>query len=250
MNAPTLHTGLAQLLEASGAKSQCPDVAFFSAFIPGEHDVLGAGILALVKFRLLHPETPVLFFSFLPKERLLPKDEFGVLQVPGTEFIQLPCTKGTILESAKNTIANPYNSESDAWKVFAEKACKALLKQEVSILKHGKELQFINKVGLGFRLSIENVIKYPDKRCITLINYNERYAAMLAYFQNPKIQEIIKLGSVAQWSSDSFLIRIYRLSNDFGFISDGNNKEKFSQLKEAILRIQDNISYIEKLQPE
>ena len=250
MNQPTLHTGLAHLLEASGLKSQYPEVVYFSAYNLGAQDVLGSGLEQLVKFRLLHPKTPVLFFSFLPIEHLLPKDEFGVLQLAGTALIQLPCSKETILQSAANQCAKPLSVRDAAWKAFSESACKSLLMDKIKIINHKQDLAFVNKVGLGLRLSIDNIIDYPEQRCRTLINFNERYAAMLAYIQNPQIAEIIELGNIVQDSNDSFLNIVSKLVQDFVWIADTSNKENFIDLRTTIYRIQDNVSTLEKLKPE
>lgn len=225
-------------------------MVFFSDYNTGEHDVLGSGIMQLVKFRLLHPETPVLFFSFLPKETLLTKDEFGVLQLAGTEFIQLPCHKETILQAAANQCAKPLSVTDASWKAFAERACKKLLEEKIRIIKHGNELQFVNLVGLGLRLSIDNVLNYPEQRCATLINFNERYASMLAYVQNSQIAEIIELSNIVQDSNDGFLNIVSKLVQDLKLISDTSNKENYTALREAIYRIQDTAKALEKLQPE
>lgn len=250
MNQPTLHTGLAHLLEASGVKSQYPKVVCFSAYNPGEQDVLGSGVEQLVKFRLLHTETPVLFFSFLPTEHLLPKDEFGVLQLAGTAFIQLPCSKETILQAAANQCAKPLSVRDAAWQAFSESACKSLLMDKIKIINHKQDLAFVNKVGLGLRLSIEQVINYPEQRSTTLVNFNKSYASMLAYVQNPQIAEIIELGNIVQDSNDSFLNIVSKLVQDFVWIADTSNKENFTNLRATIYRIQDNVSTLEKLQNE
>lgn len=251
MNKPTLHTGLAHLLKASGVGGQFPHVAFFSAYIPGDQDVLGAGISRLVKFRLLHPETPVLFLSFLPKKKLLTQDEFGVLQISGTEFVQLPFDKATILQLAEKHSFNSSTVSSEEWRSFSEKACRTLLHQKINVIKHKQDLAFINKVGLGLRLAVENVINYPEQRCCaTLQDFNERYTAMQTYLQNPQIKDLIELSGIVQNSDDQFLKHTFELSNDFLFISNVCNKEKYIDLKEAILRIQQYITYFENLNPE
>ena len=136
MNQPTLHTGLRHLLEVSGVKSQYPEVVCFSAYDSGAQDVLGSGLEQLVKFRLLQPETPVLFFSFLPLEHLQPHDEFGVFQLAGTGFIQLPCSKETILQAAANQCARPLSVRGAAWISFSEGACKALLQKRHKEIAH------------------------------------------------------------------------------------------------------------------
>jgi hypothetical protein len=250
VNQPTLHTGLEYLLEESRVKIQFPDVVYSAAYHPGVQDVRGRGLELLVKFRLLHPNTPVLFFSFLPLTQLLPKDEFDVLQLPGTEFIQLPCSKETIIQAASKQNAKPHGVHDTAWKTFSERACKSILKKRIGIIKHKQELAFINKVGLGLRLAIGNVMSYPEQRSETMIRFNERYDAMLAYVRNPQIQEILKFGSIVQQSDDAFLTLISTLVKEFLFISDYRNKEKFSELKQAIIKIQDVITILETLQPE
>ncbi|MBK8808621.1 MAG: hypothetical protein IPO21_19110 [Bacteroidales bacterium] len=250
MNQPTLHTGLAHLLEASGVKSQYPDVVCFLAYHQGSQDVVGSNLKQLVKFRLLHPETPVLFFSFLPLETLLPKDDFGVLKLSGAEFIQLPCSNVTILQAAANQCAKPLSVRDAAWKAFSERACKSLLTEKIKIINHKQELAFVNKVGLGLRLSIEQVINYPEQRSTTLVNFNKSYASMLAYVQNPQITEIIELGNIVQDSNDSFLNIVSKLVQDFVWIADTSNKENFTDLRATIYRIQDSVSILEKLKPE
>lgn len=251
MNPPTLHTGLAHLLEASEVRSQYPEVVFFSAYHSGEQDVLGSGLEQLVKFRLLHPQTPVLFFSFLPFKHLKPKDEFGVLQLAGTAFIQLPCSKENILEAAAKLSAMPFsNSDEAAWKAFSERACRNLLAQKIKIINHGQKLAFVNKVGLGLRLSIDNVLNYPEHRSTALINFNDRYSAMLAYVQHPQITEIIELGNIVQKTNDVFLNIVSKLVKDLTLISDPNNKENYTDLRDAIYSIQDAIDKLEKQQAQ
>jgi hypothetical protein len=191
----------------------------------------------------------VLFLSFLPKEKLLPQDEFGVFHLPGTEFVQLPFDKATILELAEKLCGNSLTDSSAAWESFSEKACRTLLHQKIDVIKHKQDLAFINKVSLGLRLAVENVINYPEQRCETLQYFNERYTAMLAYVENPQIIEIIELASIVQNSDDTFLNIVSKLVKDLKLISDTNNKENFTDLRATIFRIQDTVSELEKLQP-
>ena len=244
MNNHTLPTGLNLLHEKSGVKSQYSDMVFFSSYQSGKQDTIGSGISDLVRFRLRKPEAQVLFFSFYSKEILQKFDEFGVLQLKGTVFIQLPCSKDTILDSAQNC-TKP--NKNNLWSAFSEKACTTLLKQLVSSIRHGGHFEFVNQVSFGLRLAvesmdIENHQKKEVKKC-----FEERYAAMQEYFKIPQIKDLIELGSIVQKSGDSFLNLTRNLSNDFKFISNDNEKEKYSELREAIFRIQNTIEELNKI---
>jgi hypothetical protein len=61
----------------------------------------------------------------------LPKDEFGVLQLAGTAFIQLPCSKETILKAAANQCAKPLSVRDAAWISFSEKRLQSIASKEI-----------------------------------------------------------------------------------------------------------------------
>ena len=237
MNQPTLHTGLAHLLEASGLKSQYPEVVYFSAYNLGAQDVLGSGLEQLVKFRLLHPETPVLFFSFLPLETLLPKDDFGVLQLAGTAFIQLPCSKETIIQAAAKHSANPLNVKDAVWKSFSENACKTLLQQRMSELMHGSKFAIGNKVLNPLRLNCSGLLSYPHLKDDYPPLLQNNFEALHHYMTLEEIAELLHWCMVCPNSTDVYL------QNAFSFAS------KLQQLTEytADNDTEEIISYIDSI---
>lgn len=250
MNIINTYQGFEDFLEASGLKTIYPNVVCFSTYYPGVQDVLGAGIEQLVKFCLLNCKIPILFFSFHPYKEVEHKDKFGLLKLSQIAFIQLPCSKEMILQTAKSQCTKQLSFEDIGWVEFAKKACKNLLEKKIKIIKHNQELAFVNKAGLGLRLSIENIFQYPDQHYTTLKNFNEKYEKMQAYFQSPQIVEIIEFANLIQKSDDEFLNIVYKLVQDFLWMVDENNKEKFNEIRTTIYRIQDSVSELEKLQPK
>lgn len=250
MNQPTLHTGLAQLLEISGVKSQCPDVAFFSAFIPGEHDVLGSGISALVKFRLLYPETPVLFFSFLAKEHLLPKDEFGVLHLPRTEFIQLPCADTTIIQLAEKHGSNSLVVSSVEWLSFSEKACQALIQRLAKKISHQfgeKGMQLGNKALNPLRMNCCGLLSSPHLKEDYMPLLQKNFVVLNEFMAIPEIAELLNWCMISPDSKEEYLQCAYSFSTLLKQLSSYSAQTDAKEIISLIDRVNDSF---EKLQPE
>lgn len=250
MNQPTLHTGIAHLLEASGVKSQYPEVVCFSAYNTGEHDVLGSGLEQLVKFRLLHPKTPVLFFSFLPIEHLLPKDEFGVLQLAGTEFIKLPCPKETILQAAANQCANPLSVTDAAWKSFSERACKALLQKRHKEIAHfsGKsEFQLGNRILNPLRANCSGWLSLPHLREDYMFLILKGFDALNKYMQIPLVSEFLNWCMVCQETEDTYLQNARSFAVQLNQLSQFNAQTDAAEIISLIDRVNQSFK---NLQPE
>lgn len=247
MNLPKMHSGLAQLIENSGVKSSYPKVALLASYYPRSNNVSGFGIEILTKFRLHNPHTPVLFFSFHSKDRFSAIDEFGVLGLPGTEFIHLPCAKETILQAVAKYNENSLQIDDAHWKPFSEAVCTALIKQILIQMKHNQRLDFVNSIGLGLRLAIENVQRYPDKRERTIPNFEESYAEMIHYFSNAEFEELFFLSSLVGHSHKKFLNLVNQLVKDICYLKDEKNKLEYAELRNSIIRIQESIKLLNKL---
>lgn len=250
MNQPTLHTGLAHLLEVSGVKSQYPKVVCFSAYNPGAQDVLGSGIEQLVKFRLLHPETPVLFFSFLPLERLQPQDEFGVLQLTGTAFIQLPCSKESILQAAANQCAKTLSVRDAAWISFSESACKALLQKRHKEIAHfsGKsEFQLANRILNPLRLSCSGILSYPHLKEDYYPLLEKGFDALNKYMQIPLVSEFLNWCMVCQETEDTYLQNAHSFAVQLNQLSQLNAQIDAAEIISLIDRVNESFK---NLQPE
>lgn len=250
MNQPTLHNGLAYLLEASRVKSRYPDAVCFSAYNIGAQDVLGSGIEQLIRFRLLHPTSPVLFFSFLPIESLLPKDEFGVLQLAGTAFIHLPCSKESILQAAANQCAKPLSVKDAAWKKFTESACKALLQKRHKEIAHfsGKsEFQLGNRILNPLRLSCSGFLSYPHLKEDYCPLLEKGFGALNKYMQIPLVSEFLDWCMVCQETEDVYLQNAFSFAVQLNQLSQFNAQTDAAEIISLIDRVNDSFK---QLQPE
>ena len=245
MNQPGLPAGLAQLLDTSDVTSNYPDIVFLAAFIPGMQDILGSSTKQLVKFRLLEPLTPVLFFSFLSQDDLVSKDEFGVLQVFGTEFIQLPCSKETILHLVDNFRINPVSSDNFNWKVFAAKACKSLIKERILELTHNGKFAIGDMVLNPLRSNCVGLFSMPQFKESYLPLLQKNFDALHSYLALSEISELLQLCLVCSNSDDTFLYDAFKFANLLRRLS------KYSTLidsKEIISLIDSLNELLEKLQ--
>ncbi len=245
MNQPTLHTGLAHLLEASGVKSQYPDLVCFSAYNAGEHDVLGAGISRLVKFRLLHPETPVLFLSFLPKEKLLTQDEFGVLQLPGTEFIQLPFDKATIFQLAAKHSVNLLTVSSKEWRSFSERACKSLIQKRMLELTHGNKFPIGNKALNPPRFDCSGLLSFPNLKEDYLPLIQKDFESLKQFIAIPEIAELLQWCGVCNHSEDVYLQNAFAFATQVKQLSAFSSHTDAAEIISLIDRVNDSFKQLQ-----
>lgn len=224
MNQPTLNTGLAHLLEASRVKSQYPGVVCFGAYNTEEQDVLGSGLEQLVRFRLLHPETPVLFFSFLPLDSLLPNDKFGILKLNGFKFIQLPCSKETIYEAVNITCLNLLNKSDETWKIFSEKAAESLLKKQIQILMHANKLDIGNKILNPMRLCCVSMKSFPEIKEQYNKILDKNLKNLNSFIKIDEINEILRLSMIGRDSKNALLKKFYNFAYQLYQLSEYDTK--------------------------
>jgi hypothetical protein len=134
------HPALQNLLTSSKEGIKCvtssENAVLISDYLPKTSQSIHAGLLEAVKFRLFNPSQTIYYASFFPEEKLIPLDTFGILSLPGTEFIQLPFHKENFFKTLEDTQkAGLILLESDCEK-FAIKACKVLLKNNLRVIIH------------------------------------------------------------------------------------------------------------------
>ena len=244
MSPPTLHTGLAELLEASGIKSQYPDVMCFAAFIPSKQDVVGSGIKQVVKFRLLHPEASVLFFSLLPKGDIISIDEFRVLQLAGTEFIHLPCSKEAIIRAAVQKTDKSTGVNLSEWKLFADKACKALLKQRILELDHNKKIPVGNKVLNPLRWNCAVSLSRPNLKedCLPLLQKN--FEELHRFMAIPDIVELLHWCGICNDSDDMYLKYAYSFASKLQQLSTYTEHTDAEEIISLIDRVNESFKQL------
>lgn len=246
MTIPPLHTGLEKLLLLSGV-SQYPDVALLPAYIPGEPDTLSAGILQLVKFRLLKPAVPVLFFSFHAKEQLLSKDAFGVLALEGTEFIRLPCTREIILQAVAKYNSNQLIVSSAKWRLFSENACKKLLQQRMRELTHGNKLAVGNQAINPIRMACVAILSMPSLKPDYLPVLEKNFTALKNYIAIPEIAELLQWAAVCQASEDDFLKTTFSFVTQLKELANHNPQTDAEHLIFVIDQLNDSFSKLQNL---
>ncbi len=246
MNQPTLNPGLAQLLEKSGVRTLHSDVIHFSAYIPGEPNVAGSGIDRLVRFRLGQPGTVVLFFSFLPIEHLRINDAFGVLKLARTEFIQLPCSKESILQAATKQSGEPTTLNVPAWQNFSESACTTLIKRRMRELMHGNKFPIGNKVLNPLRLNCSGLLSMPQLKEDYLPLLQRNFEALHQFTLIPEIAELLHWCKVCPGSSDFYLQNAFSFASLLTELSRYSNQTAAAEITSLIDRL--NTSF-ENLQP-
>lgn len=247
MNAPTLHNSLTHLLEASGIKSQYPNVVCFCAYLPGEQDVISSGISALVRFRLLHPDTPVLFFSFLSIKAMQPIDEFGVLHLNSTVFIQLPYSKETLMQSAEHCIAHPQSVNSAEWKAFSENACGVLLRKKILELMHGNKFPLGNIVLNPLRIICASLLSYSNLKEDYQPLLLEKFETLHRFLAIPDVSEFIHWCSLCSHSEDTYLKNALAFSFQLKTLTSCSSQTNVEEIISLIDRVNDSFK---KLQSE
>ncbi|MEI6554605.1 MAG: hypothetical protein WCL70_03370 [Paludibacter sp.] len=234
------HPALENLLTTSKEGVKCVtlpnNAVIISDFLPKASQPIHAGLLEATKYRLTHPTHFIFFASFFPKEKLLPFDTFGILTLTGTEFIRLPFYNDqffiTLLEKQKTE----FNLSRAEWETFAIRACKALLKEKLSVLKHGGKLDLVNKLTLKIRLEAQNCLFYGQD--IKVLRECLRTSIEL-YKKIDEIDELIELSNVSKNLPDEYLQIVAKFVEGLYYLE--------SLANEPEINVFSLISYIDKL---
>ncbi len=244
----SLPPGLGCLLETSGVYKKSPEVRFFPAYVPGESDVLGAGLSKLVRFRLFNPAASVVFLSFHDKEVLRTKDRFEVLEVPGTAYLQLPCIKEDLIKTAESIGKWEWNGSKEQWKPFAEKACKALISERIKILKHG-QANAIGNILNPLRASSVGIVYTPELQN-QYVDVTKKHIDRLKDFLNdPQIKDLIQLLNVNNDTKDKYLEQASSFSENLLKLSCWTNYEE-NNVRDLIDLIDKTNSIYDKLKSQ
>jgi len=233
------HSSLENLLATSKEGMNCVtltnNAVLISDFLPQNPQPIHAGLLEAVKYRLFHPSEFIFIASFFPKEKLIPLDTFGILSLNGTEFIQLPFHIDQFLGTLEDKQKIEFNLSKDEWETFAIRACKALLKKKMSILKHGGKLDLVNKLTLKIRLEAQNCLFYGQD--INVLR--ECLKSVKLYREIEEIAELIELSNVSKNFPDDYLQTVAEFVNGLNYLE--------SLANEPEINVFSLISYIDTL---
>lgn len=205
--------------------------AFISSYQSQQKDI-HSGLNKAVKFRLANPSyNPIIILSFYSLEVLKKIDNFGILSLTGTEFLQLPVQIENLYQTIENCNVKFKNIElsipEPEWEQFAIPAYKGILKATISKLKHGNDQDFVNTVTGPLRTSCVSSLSFP----VTLSIITDKLASFRSYLQNEEINEFIMMAEIGGRINDKFLqttsqfaAQLLQLAN-FNYYSLENSKE-------------------------
>lgn len=173
--------------------------SFFISTYQARPGSVNSGLLDAVKFRLVHPTThSLILLSFFSKETLQKEDEFGILSLSGTEYIQLPATPD-LLEAIINKYHTPLSIPVEEWNCFAVPALKKLIHESVRKLKHGNQDALGNAALNPLRASC--CLSFPN--CQPLVK--DELEKLRHYLSQGVIAEFIRLSTLASAGNDAYV---------------------------------------------
>lgn len=201
------HPALSNLLEQSRVKMEylrsLVDMAIVSDFLPllTNSNNIHNGLLEAVKYRITNPAHYILLLSFHSKEELLPHDTWGILSLHGTAFIRLPFLPEQLYTAFNKYIDNKLTIPNAESVKFATNACKALLKDKISLLNHGNKLDFVNSITGPLRATAVSLTEYPE----LLPVMKNQLASIKCYIAKEEITELFLLAKASALLPDTFL---------------------------------------------
>ncbi len=243
MKFPRLPIGLEKLLASGDIIKKFPGVVIFSAYIPSQQDAFNAGLMNLFKFRLLYPFTQVLFFSFHSKEALLKTDRFGVLDLDGTEFIQLPCAYN-IMITAVEKCTKKMEHHPVGWLQFSENAGTEMITKAIHELKHGEKLDIGNLVLNPMRASALAVSLMPELKEKYQDVFERNHAELISFIGSPEIFELLQLANNFGKSKNPFLEHAFLFSQQLIALAKNPSYTKPKKIVSQIDQINSSLNIL------
>lgn len=201
-----LHPNLQELITAAGIDLCSTRTAFFSPFIfPTPKIQVCTALLPAVKFKLLNPGSSVTIFGFQGYKYVRYHDDFNLIRLEGSSYIQLPCAKEALLTAINKHEKTGFEITLDKWEYFSETACTYLIRQQLSKLKHSGYLDIGNKAlyplrlayGIAQQKSIHgNEYRYVLDNC---------WSVYEQYLNQPDVKELFQWSALCKNSKDAFL---------------------------------------------
>jgi len=199
------HPTLTNLLERSRVKMKYQQflegVVIVSDYLLKDSHQIHGGLEEAVKYRLTHPSCFIFITSFYSREELLQHDTFGVLFLQGTIFMRLPIRLEKLYTNIEKCAEIELSIPPAEWIVFSTKACKALLKERISVLKHGNKLDFVNSITGPLRATAIGSSSFPELLPVV----KQHLQSVKNYTAKEDIRELISLANVSASLPDSFL---------------------------------------------
>lgn len=230
------HPSLTRFLDYSILEERCNhssyDIVIISDYLSQDFHQVHGGLLEAAKYRLFHPSCYILLTSFFSYNELLQHDTFGILPLPGTEFIRLPFMMTDFYKVIDKYANNELSIPQVSWIVFSTSACTAMLKEKIGLLKHGNKLDFVNEITGPLRAAAVSLSLFPNLLPIV----NQQLQSLKRYLINEEIEEFFMLTKASESLSDNFLQSVSQFSNSLRHLSSYSLKEG-SNIKQLISEI-------------
>lgn len=238
---PALENWLPKALARDNGSLQ--NDTFFISTYDARQGSVNSGLLDAVKFRLAHPTNhPLILLSFFSKETLQKDDEFGILSLTGTEYIQLPSTPDLL-----QAIFNKYNTllsiPVEEWNRFAVPALKKLIHETVRKLKHGNQDALGNAALNPLRAAC--CLSFPLARPLITDNLDK----LRQYLAVGAVAEFIWLSTLASAVNDAYLHNAWEVSKQLTDLAKCTCHSQYDA-KHLITRIDDIWETWSKLENE
>lgn len=183
--------------------------------------IVFTGIRQAAIYRLKHPKMPLFFYSFLTIEMLNQKDSYGILSLPGTIFVRLPCVGDRFHDLINNCECDGWTISHDQWNSFSENTCKLLLKGQIAEIMHGKKHEIGNRAIHPLRAAATLLLSNPDNA-----SFKEAFASRLnaykEYMKKSHMAEMIELTLICQNATDPFILQTIAMTEQFKKIAEYN----------------------------
>lgn len=216
-----LHPLLFRHLDISNELWLCRKHILVSYCNESQESNVYSGIRQAAIYRLKYPQQNLFFLSFLPIDMLRQKDNYGILSLPGTLFVRLPCAGERFHDLINNFECDSWTISHDQWNSFCEHACSQLLKEQMAEIMHGKKHEIGNRALHPLRAAATILLSNPDN-----ISFKEAFASRLTayneYMEKPYMSEMIELTLICQNAADPFVLQTIALTGQFKKIAEYN----------------------------
>lgn len=200
------HPTIENLLEKSKVEMFCQqsliDVVFITDYFPQVSNQIHGGLLEAVKFKLTHPTSYICISSFYSKEDLIQYDTFGILSLTGTIFLRLPFLPEQLINELEAFTQIQLSIPNEEWIIFSIYACRAVLKEKISVLKHGGRLEFVTAINMGLRWEVDLCLKDSLRMpCLKTLLSN----LQSDYQNNKEFVELVELCVVGDSLPDEYI---------------------------------------------
>ena len=158
-----------------------------AAWSPKNNTSYLSGVGVAVNLRLQNYSNPIIVLTFRKEATIHQRDETGITLLPGTNLIQLPCTRETISKAISSSVQiEEIELQSFRGKTFV-KQYGVLLKQ----LKHGGHHDFVNNVTGPLRAACV-IAKYQPE---TMSNVHQQIGRINNHLSSTGTADFLKIYS-------------------------------------------------------